>query len=76
MSVSKTFEMAFVVGAALQAQFATVMNKATQKTTNLEKAVKNLQKANSDISSVLKQREATEKARNEEDVTNFVSCLI
>ena len=38
--------MAFVVGAALQAQFATVMNKATQKTTNLEKAVKNLQKAN------------------------------
>lgn len=65
MSVSKTFEMAFVVGAALQAQFATVMNKATQKTTNLEKAVKNLQKANSDISSVLKQREATEKARNE-----------
>ena len=41
--------MAFVVGAALQAQFATVMNKATQKTTNLEKAVKNLQKANSDI---------------------------
>ncbi|MDB7018672.1 hypothetical protein PMZ85_24085, partial [Escherichia coli] len=47
MSVSKTFEMAFVVGAALQAQFATVMNKATQKTTNLEKAVKNLQKANS-----------------------------
>lgn len=65
MSVSKTFEMAFVVGAALQAQFATVMNKATQKTTNLEKAVQNLQKANSDISSVLKQREATEKARNE-----------
>ena len=68
MSVSKTFEMAFVVGAALQAQFATVMNKATQKTTNLEKAVKNLQKANSDISSVLKQRVATEKARNEVSV--------
>lgn len=65
MPIPKTFEVAFVVGAALQAQFATVMDKATRKTTMLEKAVQDLQKANSNISSVLKQREATEKARNE-----------
>lgn len=65
MPIPKTFEVAFVVGAALQAQFASVMDKATRKTTMLEKAVQDLQKANSNISSVLKQREATEKARNE-----------
>ena len=63
MSLSKTFEMAFVVGAALQANFAQVMNQAQKKTSLLEKAVANLNKETADVGAVLARRRATEDAQ-------------
>lgn len=63
MSASKNFEMSFVVGAALGTNFSQVMNKAQGKTSLLEQAVKRLNRANSDVKSVLARRTATESAR-------------
>ena len=62
MSASN-FEMSFVVGAALGTNFSQVMNKAQGKTSLLEQAVKRLNRANSDVKSVLARRTATESAR-------------
>ncbi len=42
MSLSKTFELAFVVGAALHANFIKVMKQAQKKTSPLRKAVASL----------------------------------
>lgn len=63
MSLSKTFEMAFVVGAALQANFAQVMNQAQKKTSLLEKSVERLNQKTADVSAVLARRRATDEAQ-------------
>lgn len=63
MALSKTFEMAFVVGAALQANFAQIMSQAQKKTSLLEKCVQRLNKETANVSSVLARRKATEEAQ-------------
>lgn len=63
MALSKTFEMAFVVGAALQANFAQIMSQAQKKTSLLEKCVQRLNKETANLGSVLARRKATEEAQ-------------
>lgn len=63
MSVSKNFELAFVVGATIGTNFSQSMNKAQKKASALEQAVERLNRANADVKSVLTRRTATESAR-------------
>lgn len=63
MPFNKTFEMAFIVGAALQANFATVMDKAQKKTDSLTRSVKALDQMTADVKGAIARRNATEAAK-------------
>ena len=55
--------MAFIVGAALQANFATVMDKAQKKTDSLTRSVKALDQMTADVKGAVARRNATEAAK-------------